>query len=66
MSQSPSTSNKRGFVERVRRRARYEALLDAVAVASGIITTLSDGVFNVPGLKSIATLVNQIVITAQV
>ena len=41
-------------------------LLDAVELASGMIETIADGAINVPGLKSAAGLVHQIVITAQV
>ena len=66
MRKLSSDSNGRESAKQVKRRARYEALLDSVEVSSGIIATLSDGLFNVPGLKSIATLVNQIVIIAKV
>ncbi|KIP03455.1 hypothetical protein PHLGIDRAFT_130136 [Phlebiopsis gigantea 11061_1 CR5-6] len=51
--------------KQARRRARYEALLDAVELATGIIATISDGVLSVPGLKSTVALVNQIVVVAK-
>ena len=41
-------------------------LLDAVELASSTIETIADGAVNVPGLKSAAGLVRQIVVIAKV
>lgn len=57
---------KHESTKQARRRVRYEALLDAVELATGIIATISDGVLSVPGLKSTVALVNQIVVVAKV
>ena len=66
MGRATPPTPKRDQSKQARRRARYEALLDAVELATSIIATVSDGILNVPGFKSTVTLVNQIVIVAKV
>lgn len=50
----------------VRRQTRYDALLDALEVAAGVVEKVGDGAVEVPGLKSAAGLVRQIVEIAKV
>lgn len=57
---------KRNSLKQTVRRERYERLLDAVHTISSVVETVADGAINVPGLKSAAGLVRQIVERAQV
>lgn len=66
MTKRSSHTSKRESVKQATRRVRYETLLDGVELASGVIVTVADGLLNVPGLKSTAALVNQIVVVAKV
>ena len=66
MGRATLSPPKRESVKQARRRARYEALLDAVELATNIIATVSDSILSAPGLGSTAALVNQIVVVAKV
>lgn len=60
------TSSGRTRSAEAKRAERYDALLDGARIASRIIYSVADGVDIVPGLKTAADLVGQIVQMAQV